>query len=78
MSKPDNYIYIYDSTLRDGSQTVGIDFTVNDKKSIAQKLNQLKFDYIEGGWPGSNPTDTEFFDNLPPVNHAKITAFGMT
>ncbi|MEM7616773.1 MAG: citramalate synthase [Pseudomonadota bacterium] len=78
MSKPDNYIYIYDSTLRDGSQTVGIDFTVNDKKSIAQKLDQLKFDYIEGGWPGSNPTDSEFFDNLPPVNQAKITAFGMT
>ena len=58
-------IYIYDSTLRDGAQTEGVDFTSEDKKQIAKKLDQLGIDYVEGGWPGANPTDDQFFDDLP-------------
>ena len=71
-------VYIYDSTLRDGAQTQGIDFSVLDKQFIAQQLDKLGIDYIEGGWPGANPTDDAFFAKLPEVKHSNYTAFGMT
>ncbi len=54
-------IEIYDTTLRDGAQTQGVDFSVEDKRQIALALDGLGLDYIEGGWPGANPTDTAFF-----------------
>src|ERR1700736_1797160 len=53
-----NRIYLFDTTLRDGAQTQGVDFTVADKRQIALALDSLGLDYIEGGWPGANPTDT--------------------
>lgn len=71
-------VYIYDSTLRDGAQTQGIDFSVLDKQVIAQLLDKLGVDYIEGGWPGANPTDDQFYANLPELKHSVYTAFGMT
>ena len=55
-------IYIFDTTLRDGAQTQGVDFSIDDKEKISISLDKLGVDYIEGGWPGANPTDTEFFD----------------
>ena len=71
---------IYDTTLRDGSQAEGISFTVEDKIRIAQKLDELGVHYVEGGWPGSNPRDIEFFTKASCTNfsHTKITAFGST
>jgi 2-isopropylmalate synthase len=54
-------LYIFDTTLRDGAQTQGVDFSVDDKVKVASALDNLGVDYIEGGWPGANPTDTEFF-----------------
>lgn len=74
----DKRIYIYDSTLRDGAQTQGIDFSVLDKQFIAQQLDKLGIDYIEGGWPGANPTDDAFFAALPAVKQSTYAAFGMT
>ena len=73
-------ITIYDTTLRDGSQTEGVSFTVNDKLKIAEKLDQLGVHYIEGGWPGSNPKDKEFFKLIQgkKLKNAKIAAFGST
>ncbi len=71
-------LYIFDTTLRDGAQTTGIDFSVADKVRIAEVLDELGIDYIEGGYPGANQTDTEFFANPPSFKHAKFTAFGMT
>ncbi|MBW8709484.1 MAG: citramalate synthase, partial [Alphaproteobacteria bacterium] len=71
-------LYIFDTTLRDGAQTQGVDFSVEDKRQIALALDQLGVDYIEGGWPGANPTDTAFFADRPPLKHARFTAFGMT
>jgi 2-isopropylmalate synthase len=73
-------IKIYDTTLRDGSQAEGIAFSVEDKIRIAQKLDELGIHYIEGGWPGSNPKDLQFFQEIRPVLllHAKIVAFGST
>lgn len=71
-------VYIYDSTLRDGAQTQGVDFSAADKGAIARELDGLGVDYIEGGWPGANPTDTMFFEAPPPLSRAKLTAFGMT
>ena len=70
-------LYFYDTTLRDGAQTRGVDFSLQDKINFCYKLDNLKIDYIEAGWPGANPTDTAFFNNLPQLNHAKIVAFGM-
>ena len=70
-------LYIYDTTLRDGQQTQGVQFSTAEKHQIAEMLDQLGVDYIEGGWPGANPTDSEFFDNAPPTR-AIMTAFGMT
>ncbi len=71
-------IYLYDTTLRDGAQTQGVDFGVPDKIAIARELDLLGIDYIEGGWPGANPTDDAFFAKAPQLARAKITAFGMT
>jgi len=71
-------IYLYDTTLRDGAQTQGVDFGVPDKIAIARELDQLGIDYVEGGWPGANPTDDAFFAKLPKLGHARVTAFGMT
>ena len=73
-------ITIYDTTLRDGSQTEGISFTVNDKLKITEKLDQLGVHYIEGGWPGSNPKDRDYFKAVKSkkLKHAKIAAFGST
>lgn len=73
-----NRIYLYDSTLRDGSQARGVDFTVADKQAIARELDKLGIDHIEGGWPGANPNDDMFFAAVPKLKHAKLAAFGMT
>ncbi len=69
---------LYDTTLRDGAQTQGVDFSVEDKRQIALALDRLGIDYVEGGWPGANPTDTAFFSARPPLVRARFTAFGMT
>lgn len=74
-------IQLYDTTLRDGTQGEGINFSAGDKLRIARKLDELGVDYIEGGWPGSNPKDMEFFQRARSeleLTHAKITAFGST
>jgi 2-isopropylmalate synthase len=71
-------LYIFDTTLRDGAQTQGVDFSVKDKEKIALALDNLGVDYIEGGWPGANPTDTEFFQKKNNFKNAKLTSFGMT
>ncbi|MGZ5931626.1 MAG: citramalate synthase [Rhizomicrobium sp.] len=71
-------LYIFDTTLRDGAQTQGVDFSVEDKRQIALALDALGVDYVEGGWPGANPTDTSFFSERPPLKKARFTAFGMT
>ncbi len=73
-------IDIYDTTLRDGSQGEGISFSVDDKIKIARRLDAFGIDYIEGGWPGSNPKDIEFFDRMKGIKlaHAKLAAFGST
>ena len=71
-------LYLFDTTLRDGAQTLGVDFSVEDKKLIAQTLDELGVDYVEGGWPGANPTDTAFFEQGVNLTRARFTAFGMT
>ena len=71
-------IYIFDTTLRDGAQTQGVDFSIDDKHKISISLDALGVDYVEGGWPGANPTDTEFFNKDHNFKNAKLTAFGMT
>jgi len=73
-------ILVYDTTLRDGSQGEKINFSAQDKLRIAQKLDQFGVDYIEGGWPGANPKDVEFFELAKGVifKHARFTAFGST
>ena len=73
-------IKIYDTTLRDGTQGEGVSFTVAAKLRVAEKLDQFGIDYIEGGWPGSNPRDMAFFDEAKKLDlqHAKIAAFGST
>ena len=73
-----NRIFLFDSTLRDGAQTLGVNFSAVDKANIATDLDTLGIDYIEGGWPGANPTDDNFFSNQPTLSNAKLTAFGMT
>jgi 2-isopropylmalate synthase len=79
MSEQDkNRIYLYDTTLRDGAQTQGVDFSVRDKLAIAKALDDFGIDYIEGGWPGANPTDDGFFAEAPVFRHARLAAFGMT
>lgn len=73
-------VYLYDTTLRDGTQGEGISLSVDDKLKIVQKLDELQIHYIEGGWPGSNPKDMEFFNRVKDLElqHSKITAFGST
>jgi len=71
-------LYLFDTTLRDGAQTQGVDFSVEDKKLIAGLLDDIGIDYIEGGYPGANPTDTSFFSEKPNFKNATFTAFGMT
>ena len=71
-------IYIFDTTLRDGAQTEGVDFSIEDKNKIANVLSNIGVDYIEGGWPGANPIDTKFFSNPPNIQNSIFTAFGMT
>jgi 2-isopropylmalate synthase len=73
-------VYIYDTTLRDGTQGENVSFSANDKVMLAQAMDALGVDYIEGGWPGSNPRDMEFFDLMAaiPLKQAKLAAFGST
>ena len=73
-------IFTFDTTLRDGTQGEAVSFSVDDKLVIAQKLDDLGIDYIEGGWPGSNPKDEDFFARAKDIilKHAKLTAFGST
>jgi 2-isopropylmalate synthase len=71
-------LYLYDTTLRDGQQTQGVDFSAADKTRIALALDRLGVDYIEGGWPGANPTDSDFFAAPPKLENATFAAFGMT
>ena len=70
-------LYLFDTTLRDGQQTQGVQFSPDEKRRIAETLDALGIDYIEGGWPGANPTDSAFFAD-PPATRATLTAFGMT
>ena len=71
-------IYLFDTTLRDGAQTQGVDFSLEDKFKIAKALSKLGIDYIEAGWPGANPLDTTFFSAQPDLNSSALVAFGMT
>lgn len=74
-------IYTFDTTLRDGTQGESVSFSVDDKLLVAAKLDELGIDYIEGGWPGSNPKDKTFFERAKTelkLNHSKLTAFGST
>jgi 2-isopropylmalate synthase len=71
-------LYLFDTTLRDGAQTTGVDFSVEDKRSIARMLDELGVDYIEGGYPGANDTDTALFAEAPALKRSSFTAFGMT
>ena len=71
-------LYIFDTTLRDGAQTQGVHFSIDEKTKIAQALDSLGVDFIEGGWPGANPSDTEFFQKGLDLKNSKFTAFGMT
>lgn len=75
-----NKVFIYDTTLRDGSQAEGVSFTILDKVKIARKLDEIGVHYIEGGWPGSNPKDKEFFALMQkePLLSAKLSAFSST
>lgn len=73
-----NKIFTYDTTLRDGTQGEEVSFSADDKVKIAKRLDAFGIDYIEGGWPGSNPKDMEFFELAKSVRftHAKLAAFG--
>ena len=70
-------LYLFDTTLRDGAQTNGVDFTLADKLAIIAMLDKLGIDYVEGGYPGANPTDTALFSEMRLLN-TTFTAFGMT
>jgi 2-isopropylmalate synthase len=70
-------LYLFDTTLRDGALTTGVDFSLDDKRNIAAMLERLGVDYVEGGYPGANPLDTEFF-KTKPTKRALFCAFGMT
>ncbi len=80
MNQSKRYVQMYDTTLRDGSQGEGISFSVQDKLLIARRLDELGVDFIEGGYPLSNPKDAQFFQDARQLNlqHAKLVAFGMT
>jgi 2-isopropylmalate synthase len=71
-------LYLFDTTLRDGAQTTGVDFSLEDKRLIIAALDELGLDYIEGGYPGANVTDTELFGTKQDLHNATFTAFGMT
>lgn len=71
-------LWLYDTTLRDGQQTQGVDFSAADKRRIALALDAFGIDHVEGGWPGANPTDSEFFAAAPRLGRANLAAFGMT
>ncbi len=71
-------IFIFDTTLRDGAQTEGVNFSIDDKNKIAKALSNLGVDYLEGGWPGANTLDTTFFNKPPKLGSTVLTAFGMT
>lgn len=71
-------VHIFDTTLRDGGQTQGVDFGAPDKIAVARTLDDLGVDHIEAGWPGANPTDDAVFAAPPPLARARLTAFGMT
>src|SRR5256884_4396972 len=73
-------MFLYDTTLRDGTQREGLWLSVDDKVKIARRLDDLGIHYLEGGWPGSNPKDAEFFRRIRQerLGHAKVAAFGMT
>ena len=71
-------LHLFDTTLRDGQQTQGVDFSGDDKRRIALALDALGIDYVEGGWPGANPTDSDFFAAAPELKRATFLAFGMT
>ncbi|MBC8049768.1 MAG: citramalate synthase [Chitinophagales bacterium] len=71
-------LYLFDTTLRDGAQALGVDFSLEDKRLIAKTLDALGLDYIEGGYPGANPVDSAFFADPPALDNATFTAFGMT
>ena len=71
-------LYLFDTTLRDGAQTQGVDFSLEDKRRIAATLDELGLDYIEGGYPGANKTDTDFFSSAAGYSTARSVAFGMT
>lgn len=71
-------IYLFDTTLRDGAQTQGVEFSLDDKKLIGRALDELGLDYIEGGYPGANPTDNAYFETPKDFKTARNTAFGMT
>jgi 2-isopropylmalate synthase len=77
IASPPARIHLFDTTLRDGAQTTGVDFSLADKRSVARMLDGLGIDYVEGGYPGANPLDTAFFEDKP-TKHAKFAAFGMT
>lgn len=77
MSAMKQRLYLFDTTLRDGQQTPGIDFSVEDKTAIAKLLDEFGMDYVEGGYPGANPTDTAFFQQKRTVR-SRFVAFGMT
>ncbi|MGA1209993.1 MAG: citramalate synthase [Gemmobacter sp.] len=71
-------LYLYDTTLRDGQQTQGVQFSTAEKTAVLGMLDALGLDYIEGGWPGANPTDSDFFATRPHTARARLAAFGMT
>jgi 2-isopropylmalate synthase len=71
-------LYLFDTTLRDGAQTTGVDFSLEDKRLVIKTLDELGLDYIEGGYPGANVTDTELFATEHTLKNATLTAFGMT
>src|SRR3954454_10390970 len=73
-------IFLYDTTLRDGSQGEGVNFSLQDKLLITARLDEVGFDYVEGGYPLSNPKDSAYFREVRDLDlrHAKVTAFGMT
>src|SRR5437870_13533131 len=73
-------VFVYDTTLRDGSQGEGVNFSLQDKLLITKKLDELCVDFVEGGYPLSNPKDFEYFRDVRklPLRHAQVAAFGMT
>ncbi|MDA7597392.1 citramalate synthase, partial [bacterium] len=80
MNEPSSLVKLYDTTLRDGTQGEGVSFSSKDKIRVAKELDEFGMDYIEGGWPGSNPKDVAFFEEAAKLEwkHAKIAAFGST